>query len=131
MAESAGPRNFDEEFGLQEKKPVQFVLGGQTFTVRPVLHPAILMQDLDGLEGLLRFIRGCLDAPSREAFQALIDDPDVLVSVDQISAVSSFIVEELSDGRPTASPASSGDGRGNKKGTSKVAALSQAKTGTD
>lgn len=123
------PHDFDEEFDLANKEGVSFVLGGHTFTTKGSLHPKAFLNKDRGLEFAIGLIRVALIPEDREVFDAMIEDPDILLSAKQVDSVGSWLVEVYSD-RPTESPAKSGAGRGTRSGSSKVAALSKAKTGS-
>lgn len=94
------PRDFDAEY--LTKPGVSFVMGGQTFSTKNVIHPAVFRrtEELSGLETAIAIIQGALVPDDRERFTAMVDDEDSPISAFQLDGVAEWLVEEFS-GRPT------------------------------
>jgi hypothetical protein len=104
-------RNFDSEYPASEEAHT-FVLCGQEFHVTPNLHPALFLEQSEGIQGvagLVAFVQGCLITDAeRESFDAIVKDPTTKITADQLGNIVTWIIEVISD-RPTNAPASSGD----------------------
>lgn len=125
-------RDFDEEYGFADKEGVSFKLGGHVFTTKPVLHPYILLKrdgNEGGLETAIRIIRSSLTSEDEQIFSQLIDDPEVLISANQVDQIAAWIMEEIS-GRPTKQPRSSGAGEKQTGRTSKAVSPLPDRTAT-
>lgn len=102
MTEQNGksPRDFDAEY--LTKPGVSFVMGGQTFSTKNVIHPAVFRktESLTGLDTAIAIIAGSLVPEDRERFEAMVEDEDSPISAFQLDGVAEWIIEEFS-GRPT------------------------------
>lgn len=95
------PRDFDAEY--LTKPGVSFVMGGQTFSTRNVIHPTVFQraESLSGLETAIAIIKGALVTEDRERFTAMVEDEDSPISAFQLDGVAEWIIEEFSGKRPT------------------------------
>lgn len=122
-------RDFDAEFGLDEKEGLAFKMGGQEFRTKPVAPLKAFRADFGGgMDSAISFISLTLVAEDRERFQALVEDPDSLLSPFQVAEVAKWLIEETM-GRPTVPPASSENGSGATDDSSKDASSSPVATG--
>jgi hypothetical protein len=98
--------------------PVTFSLNNQTFSARPAIQGAFLLHfvtqaDSDSggqaAEALMNFYQRVLLPESWERFEKLINDPDTIVSIEQLSEIVGWLVSEYTK-RPTTGSSSSSPG---------------------
>lgn len=123
-------RDFDAEYDFASKEGVTFKLGGREFRTKPVASPGPLLNPGSGLDAAMKIFQAVLVPEDLDAFNELVNDPNpnVLISASQIDNIAAWLVE-VTSGRPTESPASSGNGGGSDSSGSKVSSLSPVKTG--
>jgi hypothetical protein len=100
-------------------EPLSFALFEETFHCRPSLQGKFLLDlvaesssDEPGAAALVmkKFFETVLVEESLERFNALAEDPDRIVSVETLSEITSWLVEEYS-ARPTQRPEDSPSGQ--------------------
>lgn len=110
-----------KDFGspVAEEEPLSFSLFGETFTCRPSLQGKFLLDLVSesssddpaaGAAVMQRFFDTVLVDDSRERFNALAEDPDRIVSVETLSEITAWLVEQYS-ARPTQQPEISPSGQ--------------------
>ena len=94
------------------KTPLSFKLYDEEFQCRPALQGKVLLDliaDSDGEAGIgaakamTGFFDLVLQPESSERFNALINDPDKIVTVETLAEITAWLVEEYA-GRPTQQP---------------------------
>lgn len=102
------------------KTPLSFKLHGEEFHCRPVVQGKALLNivagtadDKDGL-GVAKvindFFKLCLIDESYTRFEALLSNPDKIVTVETLGEITAWLVEEYSS-RPTQQPEPSSTGQ--------------------
>lgn len=110
-----------KDFGAptNNDEPLSFALFGETFNCRPSLQGKFLLDliaesnsDDPAASALVvqKFFDTVLVDESRERFNALADDPDRIVSVETLSEITAWLVEQYS-ARPTQQPEISASGQ--------------------
>jgi hypothetical protein len=125
-------RNFDEEYEFDKVKPVVFILGGKTLHAKPILHPSLFLSRKEGetgIESAVRIIMGSLIDADKKVFQALIDDPNIRISANQVDDIATWLLEVASGGRPTKSRPTSGNGAAKTGTGSKATSSATVKLG--
>ena len=100
-----------KDFGspITEADPISFSLFGETFTCRSSLQGKFLLDlvaetnsedPAAGAAVMQKFFDTVLVDDSRERFNALAEDPDRIISVEVLSDITSWLVEQYS-ARPT------------------------------
>jgi hypothetical protein len=107
------------------KKGHTFTLVGETFHTYPGMSVTFVNtedeeeEQLKPLQSIIKFIRSLIVKDERERFDRLLNDPDVYIDVDDLLEIARWLVE-VTSGRPTKSPSSSGNGAGRTSSGSKV-----------
>lgn len=105
-------RDFDAE-REDRGEGVTFKLGGRTFHTLPAIPAGALRRagENQGVEQLCQWIEDLLVPEDVDAWRELVDpdNKDVLVEARDVAAISTWIVEELTE-RPTGRPSESSDG---------------------
>lgn len=90
-----------------EGDPITFDLYDQTFTARPEIPGATILDfasaGQDGttnVSAITDFFKSALLADDFVRFDALIHNPDTLVTMQTLTDIIEFLVEEYSGGRP-------------------------------
>jgi len=95
-----------------EKEPVKFMLHGEEFNCRPELQGKVLLDLVARSSGddpaeaakiISEFFKNVLLEESFARFDALLVDPEKIVSVDTLGDISAWLVEVYSS-RPTQGP---------------------------
>lgn len=128
MAKEIEIKDFDAEYDYGKQKGHTFKLGGQVFHTKSVAPPAAWLQEETGLDAAINFLRILLVPEDREVFLAMLKDIDANITPYQIDQVASWLIGETS-GRPTESPASSGNGAGRTSSGSKAPSSVPVETG--
>lgn len=99
--------------------PLSFKLYGEEFHCRPAIQGNTLLQivaEADADDGakvastISTFFQKTLMPESYERFQALLDDPDKIVTVETLGEITAWLMEEYTD-RPTKEPERSSNGQ--------------------
>jgi hypothetical protein len=109
-----------KDFGSEPvaNEPVTFTLHGQAFTAAPAIQGAYLLHfvsQADSGDGgqasaaLMSFYQRVLAPESWERFEKLINDPDTIVSIEQLTEIVGWMVSEYTK-RPTPGSSSSSPG---------------------
>lgn len=111
-------RDFDAERKKTKKDGHKFTVGGETFRTYPGMSVTFwaAQEKAKGksdipLERTIRFLRSLIVKEDRVRFDKLIYSDDVYIEADELVDISNWLIEVIS-GRPTKSPASSGNGAG-------------------
>lgn len=110
-----------KDFGAPESnhEPLSFALFGETFECRPSLQGKFLLELVAESRSedpsasalvMKKFFDTVLVEESLERFNALADDPNRIVSVETLSEITAWLVEEYS-ARPTQQPEPSPSGQ--------------------
>ena len=100
-------------------EPVSFTLHGEEFHCRPEIQGKTLLTLMantnaedpsDIAKAVTSFFDVCLLPESSERFNALLEDPDRIVTVETLGEITGWLVEEYS-ARPTQGPGSSAPGQ--------------------
>lgn len=91
-----------------EGEPITFDLYGQTFTARPEIPGALILdfassggnEGASNVSAITDFFKSTLLADDFVRFDKLIHDPETLVTLTTLTDIIEFLVEEYSDGRP-------------------------------
>lgn len=102
-------RNFDEEFPIPQEEGPAFILSGQEFHAKKHLHPSWFLTKEEGVEQVVDFIERTLVPGERDVFRKLVEDPDTIISLEQLGEIANYIMAEVS-GRPTPAAPTSGNG---------------------
>lgn len=111
-------KDFGGGTALAEKEPVKFMLHGEEFNCRPELQGKVLLDlvarsgsedPADAAKIIDEFFKNVLVEESYKRFDALLIDPDRIVSVDTLGQISAWLVEVYS-ARPTQGPEVSSPG---------------------
>jgi hypothetical protein len=111
-------KDFGAGTGAGEKEPVSFMLHGESFDCRPELQGKVLLDlvarssgdnPADAAKTISDFFKNVLVADSYTRFDALLTDPDKIVSVDTLGQISAWLVEVYT-ARPTQGPEASSTG---------------------
>lgn len=105
-------KDFGSGSGNAEKEPLAFKLHGEDFSCRPAIQGKVLI-DLAksgnsedpsaAAETIEKFFDVVLVDSDRERFQALLVDPDRIVSVETLSDIIAWLMEEYTN-RPNQQP---------------------------
>lgn len=99
--------------------PLSFKLHGEEFQCRPAIQGATLLRmvaDADSEDSskvaniITDFFSKTLMPESYERFEALINDPDRIVTVETLGEITSWMVESYTE-RPTQEPVGSSNGQ--------------------
>ncbi len=105
--------------GKVDTTPLSFKLHGEEFTCRPTIQGKTLLDIVansgsesgaDVAKTITNFFEVTLLPESFERFNALLEDPDKIVSVDTLGEITAWLVEEYSS-RPTQQPEPSSSGQ--------------------
>lgn len=110
-----------KDFGSSDvdREPLSFKLHGESFECRPAIQGATLLKmvaDADSEDSskvaniITEFFSKTLLPESYERFEALINDPDRIVTVDTLGEITSWMVETYT-ARPTQEPERSSNGQ--------------------
>jgi len=98
--------------GEASAEPLQFALHGETFSCRPAIQGKFLLSLVAGTdeddpgaaaETVTRFFKYVIVSEDYERFEALLDDPDRIVSVETLGEITGWLVEQYAT-RPTTQP---------------------------
>lgn len=105
--------------GDASKEPLSFSIHGETFECYPSVQGKVLLnmvaktgsddQGVSVAEVLDEFFNICLLPESLERFNALLSDPEKIVTVETIGEITAWLIEEYS-ARPTQLPGLSSNG---------------------
>lgn len=105
--------------GQVDKRPLSFSLYGEEFHCHPTIQGHALLSIVansnleDGASvarGMDKFFNTCLISESLERFNALLSDPEKIVSVETLGEITAWLMEEYSN-RPTQQPDPSSSGQ--------------------
>lgn len=94
----------------EKKAPIAFELEGEEFEAYGNVPGAVLLEFMeyagseraaDTAKGILLYINKSLDEKNLERFNKLIHDPDVMIELETLSEIVSYLIEERGDSRPT------------------------------
>lgn len=111
-------KDFGSGISTGEKEPVKFMLHGEEFNCRTELQGKVLLDlvarssgedPADAAKIVDEFFKNVLLDESYKRFDALLTDPDRIVSVDTLGQISAWLVEVYSS-RPTQGPEVSSPG---------------------
>jgi hypothetical protein len=113
-------KNFDTERALEQngRKPVTFVVGGETFTLRDWVSAEVLAdfgrRDVahfgDTMEAYDAFMKACILEGDAKKWDKVRKDADPPLTVGFVEKVLWWVMDQVSD-RPTAASSSSRRGR--------------------
>lgn len=104
---------------ISEFEPLEFELNGVVFRAKPAIQGAVLLafvRDASSEDGgdsagaLYNFLESALEAKEYERFDALLNDDKIIIDIEVIGEIVSWLVSEYSD-RPTEQPEDSLNGR--------------------
>jgi hypothetical protein len=105
--------------GVGDTSPLSFKIHGEEFHCRPAMQGKVLLgivansNESDGAavaKTITDFFKATLLPDSYEKFNALLEDPEKIVSVDTLGEITAWLVEEYSS-RPTQQPEPSSSGQ--------------------
>lgn len=111
-----------KDFGggeVADETPLSFKLHGEEFHCRPAIQGKTLLdlaassESTDGAavaNTINKFFETCLVPESFESFNSLLESPDKIVTVETLSEITAWLVEEYSS-RPTQQPEPSSTGQ--------------------
>jgi len=110
-----------KDFGgtTQEYSPLSFKIHGEEFQCRPAIQGKVLLNIVAGADEsdgaavartINEFFEKTLLPDSLDKFNALLNDPDKIVTVDTLGEITAWLVEEYSS-RPTQQPEPSSSGQ--------------------
>ncbi len=107
-----------KDFGKGAKQsdfePLEFTLAGKTFKCHPALSGKFLLDmaastdpnnPASGAIAVNKFFERALKPADYERFNALLDDPNVIITSETLGEILSWLVEEYAE-RPTEEPVS-------------------------
>lgn len=107
-------KDFGSVETVQDQPPVTFTLDGETFTARGSVQGATLLKfvkEADSGDGgraassLLGFFKIVLEPESYTRFEAVTEDPDKVITIEQLTEIAGWLMEVYTD-RPTRGPSS-------------------------
>lgn len=100
-------KNFDEgEDKAPAKEPITFKLKGEEFTAIPEIQGLVLMDlvkrsqsedPTESFEMMMELFDNALEDESLERFRALVKDKKRIVSLEKLTEVVSFLIEEYAN----------------------------------
>lgn len=100
-------KNFDEgDDQAPAKEPITFTLKGEEFTAVPEIQGTVLMDlvkrsaaedPAESFDMMLELFDNALEDESLERFKALIKDKHRVVSIEKLTEVVSFLIEEYAN----------------------------------
>lgn len=104
---------------ISEFEPLTFELNGSEFTCNPAIPGAALLnfvKDADGDSGgdsakaLFNFLKAAMPVDEYKRLDEVLNAPDVIIDIELIGEIVSWLVEEFSS-RPTTRPEVSSNGQ--------------------
>lgn len=111
-------KSFTGGKSISDFEPVSFDLRGQTFRCNPAVQGAVLLEFVaradsesggEAAGALYGLFEDAMPAEEYARFQALLNDPAVIIEMDTIAEIASWLVEEYT-ARPTKPSENSGTG---------------------
>lgn len=101
-AKTPAPRHRSFSVKHEEQSPLTFDLEGQTFEARPAIPGAVLLdlvavagdEGAAGAGSIISFFEKALVPESYERFDVLIKDPEVLIGIETLVEILSWLIEE-------------------------------------
>lgn len=108
------PRHKDFSGGkrLSDYEPLTFTLNGQDFTAKSAIQGSVLLEFVAAADGdsggaaataLYRFFEDIMNTDEYERFMKVLKDPEVIIDMEMIGEIASWLVEEYAS-RPTQQP---------------------------
>lgn len=104
---------------ISEFEPLEFELNGVVFRAKPAIQGAVLLAFVrdassddggDSAAALYNFLESALEAKEYERFNALLNDDKIIIDIEVIGEIVSWLVSEYSE-RPTVQPEDSLNGQ--------------------
>lgn len=120
-------KDFGRSLRVDEYSDVSFDLNGETFSCRPAIPGAKMLdfvKQADGengaaaAEALLSFLREVLLEEDWDRFEEMVNDSEVIVEVETLGEITGWLVEQYAE-RPTKERSRSASGRSTAGRTSK------------
>jgi hypothetical protein len=102
-------KDFGSGANAGEKEPVSFAIHGETFQCHPALQGKVLLDlvarssgdnPAEAAKTISMFFENVLTEESYKRFDALLGDPEKIVTVETLGEISAWLVETYTD-RPT------------------------------
>ena len=112
-------KDFGAGVAEADKRPLSFKLHGEEFHCKPAIQGKAMLEMVASSESdnnaemanvITTFFNVALAEESKEPFFALLEDPDKIVTVETLSEIIAWLVEEYT-GRPTQQPEPSSSGQ--------------------
>lgn len=110
-------KSFKGGKAITEFEPIEFDLNDQTFKCRPALQGATLLEFVSKADGesggaaagaLYGFFQDAMEEAEYKRFRDYLNSPDLIIEMDTIGEIATWLVEEYT-ARPT-QPSESSDG---------------------
>lgn len=115
---SSRRKSFQGGRPITDFEPVEFQLNDQTFTCKPALQGAVLLEFVSHADSesggaqagaLYGLFEDCMEPKEYERFRAYLNQPDLIIEMTTIGDIASWLVEEYT-ARPTQQPENSASG---------------------
>lgn len=101
-------RSFSPKNKNDALDPVTFDLAGENFTAYPKLPGAVILEFISATDegsattagALIKFLKDAMDDGNFSRLNAIFHDKEIMVEIEDIADIVSYLVEEYSD-RPT------------------------------
>lgn len=112
-------KTFSGGTDISDFEPLEFELNGDTFNCLPAIQGSVLLEfvrdagDDDGAssaKALYNFLNSAMEQEEYDRLQKVLHDPKVIIDIELIGEIVSWLVEEYSS-RPTTRPEASEDGQ--------------------
>lgn len=103
---------------ITDFEPLEFDLNGEHFKCNAAIQGSVLLdfarfsdsEGGDSATALYEFLRASMPADEYDRLQAVLHDPDVIIDIELIGEIVSWLVEEYAE-RPTKQPEDSSNGQ--------------------
>lgn len=110
---------------ISEFEPINFTLNGEEFNCHPAIPGAVLLEFVkdadsgtgDSAKALYNFLASSMPEEEYEKLQKTLKNPKVIIEIETIGEIVTWLVEEYSS-RPTQRPENSSNGDSNSGPTS-------------
>ena len=112
-------KKFEGGTKLSDFDPLEFELNKQLFSCKPAIQGSVLLEFVrdadsesggDSAKALYNFLQAAMDEKEYARLQTVLRDPDVIIDIELIGQIVSWLVEEYA-ARPTKRPEDSSDGQ--------------------
>lgn len=112
-------KKFGNGTKLSDYEPLNFEVGGQVFECKPAIQGSVLLEFVrdadsdsggDSARALYNFLESSMTPEEYKKLQDVLRDPEIIISIELIGEIVSWLVEEYS-ARPTTRPEDSSTGQ--------------------